>query len=131
MRKHIRKLHSIFGFRFFKELNVSKRIIILLFCFLPSFFCCTAYRKEKRNEKSRRKEQVYIKKERKKDEERLYKYAVKRQKKIQGKGTQKKMKKLERKADIFHGTKKEFFLKRWFKSKRKREIQNPVEELLL
>ncbi|MCF8297747.1 MAG: hypothetical protein K9J13_09415 [Saprospiraceae bacterium] len=113
------------------KLNVSKTIIILLFCFLPSFFGCSAHRHEVRNEKSRRKEQLFIKKERKKDDERLYKYAVKRQKKIQSKETQKEMKRLQRKADIFHGVKKESFLRRWFKPKRKKGIQKPGDELLL
>ena len=131
IKKHICILRANFGFRYYKKLNISKGIFFLFLFFLLAIFSCSSHRLEVRNEKARRKEQAFIKKERRQDEVRLYEYAVKRQKKIQSKETRKRMKELQKEADIFHGVKKEFFLKKWFTPKRKRRSPKPGEELLL
>jgi len=63
--------------------------------------------------------------EQQKEADAKYQEAVKRNASHQSRSAKKSMKKNYKKADRYNNHKKEFFLKRWFKGKRKRSKGSP------
>jgi len=89
-------------------MKALKRIILLLLCILPLLSYPQESTQKRQRKLAQQKEQ--------KDAEAVKKYqkAIKRQHKIQGKDTEKRMKKSLKKAQSFAKNKKTFFLRRWF-----------------
>jgi len=91
---------------------IRKKVLILLVCILPLFFCCRT------NSASQRQHKVEKQKEEKNSElEKKYAEAKEKHLKNQTKQTKNRMKANKGKSDDVNYQKKEFFLKRWFTRK--------------
>ena len=77
--------------------------------------------KQKRDMRERERQQ----REKEKEAEEAYQEAVKAHASHQSKRTKKEMKRNYKKAERYNYHKKEFFLKRWFKGKKKRKHVSP------
>lgn len=92
-------------------MKIFKRIIILLICILPLL----SFSQESASKKKRKLAQQTAQKDA--EALKLYQKSVKRQHKIQGKDTRKRMKQSLKKSNNLSKNKKTFFLKRWLSKK--------------
>ncbi len=105
------------------------KLRLFLFLIMISFLIgCNPIKKQYRAENKRKKEFEKEKAKREKEAEEAFDMAMKRHYKMQTKETRKAMKKGKREAERYkeNRVKKEFFIKRWFTSRKRRnkEIKN-------
>ena len=95
--------------------------IILFLTIIALLFTSVGCKKWNSNRKANKRARELKQKEKEKEKEKLkaYQEAVKRHAEIQDKKTRKDMKRRYKKARRYNTGQKEFFLKRWFRGKRK------------
>ncbi|MDQ3047472.1 MAG: hypothetical protein M3R27_08005 [Bacteroidota bacterium] len=102
--------------------SIFKKIVLLLICMLPLLSYSqeqTSKDKSPATSKAQRKKAKQKWKEQRKIEKQSKKAVKEHHKRLQTKETRKKMKRERRKGEKMRGNKREFFLIRWFKFRKK------------